>query len=52
MDYYAREPGLDLNCKSCGMNARKWAGTAVGTSKRTAAVIPDDVEQWLKEHNL
>ena len=52
MEYYASQPGLDLNSKSCGMNARKWAGTAVGTAKRTEVVIPDDVEQWLQEHNL
>lgn len=52
MDYYARQPGFDIACKSCDMNARQWAGLAVGPGKRRPVQIPDDVEQWLKEHNL
>ena len=52
MDYYARQPGLDVTCKSCNMNAREWAASSTGRKKRTTVPIPDDVERWLQRHNL
>ena len=52
MDYYARQAGLDVTCKSCNMNAREWAASSLGGRKRATVPIPDDVERWLKRHNL
>ena len=52
MDYYARQPGLDVTCKSCNMNAREWAASSTGRKKRTTVPIPDDVERWLQRHDL
>ena len=52
MGYYARQPGLDVTCKSCNMNAREWAASSTGRKKRTTVPIPDDVERWLQRHNL
>ena len=52
MGYYARQPGLDVTCKSCNMNARQWAASSLGSQKRATVPIPDDVEQWLNRRNL
>ena len=52
MSYYAGQPGLDKTCTSCGRNARQWAGCSVGDRKLKKVPIPDDVEEWLRAHNL
>ena len=52
MSYYARQPGLDKTCTSCGRNARQWAACSVGDCKLKKVPSPDDVEEWLRAHNL
>ena len=46
LNYYAAQPDFDVNCQSCGKNARGWADS------NTTENIPTDIDAWLRDRNL
>ena len=46
LKYYAAQPGFDVNCESCGKNARDWADS------NTTYNIPRELDAWLRDKNL
>ena len=46
LKYYAAQPDFDVNCESCGKNARDWADS------NTTYNIPTEIDAWLREKNL
>ena len=46
LKYYAAQPDFDVNCESCGKNARGWADS------NTTYNIPTDIDAWLRDKNL
>lgn len=46
MQFYAAQPGFDLHCRSCDLNAREWA------ESNKCLRMSEELDQWLSDRGL
>ena len=46
LKFYAAQPGFDLHCRSCDVNARDWAESKQGHR------MSEELDEWLGDHGL